>query len=162
MNSICFRNAILRAKRILIKTSSQLEQKHTGANPPAWDERCRSVEILGELVPSTPMQAQKHDSYPEDSRHRTAPSLLSPRSGCMWGQLQMPASFCPLLLLCLLHQSDALSMSLTTGSQELRLYLRWCLSLQQPSGTETKLYPSVASASSRDLSPGWLWRLSAF
>lgn len=62
MNSICFRNANLRAKRILIKTSFQLGQEHTGVNPTAWDGRCRSAEIQGELAPSTPTQTQKQDS----------------------------------------------------------------------------------------------------
>lgn len=33
MNSICLRNADLHAKNILIKTSSQLEQKHTKGTP---------------------------------------------------------------------------------------------------------------------------------
>lgn len=54
MNSICCGNANLRAQRILIKTSFQLEQKHTGANPTAWDGRCQSAEIQGERAPSTP------------------------------------------------------------------------------------------------------------
>lgn len=98
MNSICLRNADRHAKRILIKISSQLGLKHTSMNPTAWDQRYLLVEVLHELVSSSPMQTQEHGSHPADWReHRTAPSLLSPRSGCMWDQFQMPASFYPIL-----------------------------------------------------------------